>query len=112
MNSQLHLAHAIVEGRAYTDQDSAVLRNVELARERSAARAAACGSSGADPGECAPDRPMSRSGRLARMDDQTLRYIDLTRADDGRYQATNRRGGVLPIGRWRRHQLHAGRAAS
>ena len=32
------------------------------------------------------------------MDDQTLRYIDLTRADDGRYQATNRRGGVLPIG--------------
>ena len=33
MNSQLHLAHVIVEGRAYTDQDSAVLRNVELARE-------------------------------------------------------------------------------
>jgi uncharacterized OsmC-like protein len=32
------------------------------------------------------------------MDDQTLRYIDLTRLDDGRYQATNRRGGVLPIG--------------
>ena len=32
------------------------------------------------------------------MDDQTLRYIDLTRADDGRYHATNRRGGVLPIG--------------
>ena len=33
------------------------------------------------------------------MDDQTLRYIDLSLADDGRYQATNRRGGVLPIGR-------------
>jgi len=32
------------------------------------------------------------------MDDQTLRYIDLTLAEDGRYQATNRRGGVLPIG--------------
>jgi putative redox protein len=32
------------------------------------------------------------------MDDETLRYIDLTLADDGRYQATNRRGGVLPIG--------------
>ncbi len=33
------------------------------------------------------------------MDDQTLRYIDLSLADDGRYQVTNRRGGVLPIGR-------------
>ena len=33
------------------------------------------------------------------MDDQTLRYIDLTLAEDGRYQAVNRRGGVLPIGR-------------
>ncbi|MET0524697.1 MAG: OsmC family protein [Nocardioides sp.] len=32
------------------------------------------------------------------MDDQTLRYIDLTLAGEGRYQATNRRGGVLPIG--------------
>jgi len=30
--------------------------------------------------------------------DPTLRYIDLTKIGDGRYKATNRRGGVLPIG--------------
>ena len=64
---------------------------------RSAA-AAACAASSALPGR-RPERPRLPSGRLARMDDQTLRYIDLTLADDGRYQATNRRGGVLPIGR-------------
>jgi uncharacterized OsmC-like protein len=28
----------------------------------------------------------------------TLRSIDLTRIGEGRYKATNRRGGVLPIG--------------
>ena len=33
MNTQLHLAYGIVEGRAYSDQDHALLRNVELARE-------------------------------------------------------------------------------
>ena len=32
------------------------------------------------------------------MSDETLRSIDLTRTGDGRYQVTNRRGGVLPIG--------------
>lgn len=35
------------------------------------------------------------------MDDtspETLRSIDLTRIGEGRYKATNRRGGVLPIG--------------
>ena len=32
------------------------------------------------------------------MDPETLRSIDLSRIDDGRYQATNRRGGVLPVG--------------
>lgn len=32
------------------------------------------------------------------MSDDTLRSIDLTRADDGRYEVTNRRGGVLRIG--------------
>jgi len=32
------------------------------------------------------------------MDDQTLRFVDLSLGDDGRYQVTNRRGGVLPIG--------------
>jgi uncharacterized OsmC-like protein len=32
------------------------------------------------------------------MDPETLRSIDLTRTGEGRYQATNRRGGVLPIG--------------
>jgi putative redox protein len=32
------------------------------------------------------------------MDPETLRSIDLSRTDDGRYQATNRRGGVLPVG--------------
>jgi putative redox protein len=31
-------------------------------------------------------------------DDTTLRFIDLTKIGDGRYKATNRRGGVLPIG--------------
>jgi len=29
---------------------------------------------------------------------ETLRYIDLTKMGEGRYRATNRRGGVLPIG--------------
>jgi len=32
MNAQLHLAHGIVEGRAWSDQDHALLRDVELAR--------------------------------------------------------------------------------
>ena len=32
------------------------------------------------------------------MSDDTLRSIDLARADDGRYDVTNRRGGVLRIG--------------
>ena len=32
------------------------------------------------------------------MDPETLRSIDLTRISEGRYQATNRRGGVLPVG--------------
>ena len=32
MTAQLHLANVIVEGRAHTDQDLALLRNVELAR--------------------------------------------------------------------------------
>jgi putative redox protein len=32
------------------------------------------------------------------MDPETLRSIDLSRIAEGRYQATNRRGGVLPIG--------------
>ena len=32
------------------------------------------------------------------MDDNTLRFVDLSLGDDGRYQVTNRRGGVLPIG--------------
>jgi putative redox protein len=32
------------------------------------------------------------------MDPETLRSIDLSRIGEGRYQATNRRGGVLPIG--------------
>jgi putative redox protein len=30
--------------------------------------------------------------------DPTLRSVDLTRIGEGRYKATNRRGGVLPIG--------------
>jgi len=34
MTAQLHLAHVIVEGRAHTDQDLALLRTVELAREQ------------------------------------------------------------------------------
>lgn len=29
---------------------------------------------------------------------ETYRYVDLTRMGEGRYKATNRRGGVLPIG--------------
>ena len=32
------------------------------------------------------------------MDDATLRSIELTRTGDGRYEAINRRGNVLPIG--------------
>jgi putative redox protein len=32
------------------------------------------------------------------MDPESLRSIDLSRIGEGRYQATNRRGGVLPIG--------------
>lgn len=33
-----------------------------------------------------------------RMSDDTVRRVDLTRLERGRYQATNARGGVLPIG--------------
>lgn len=33
MNTQLHLAYGIVEGRAWSDQDRALLRTVELDRE-------------------------------------------------------------------------------
>lgn len=33
MNTQLHLAFGIVEARAHSDQDLALLRDVELARE-------------------------------------------------------------------------------
>jgi putative redox protein len=32
------------------------------------------------------------------MDPETQRSIDLTRTGEGHYQATNRRGGVLPVG--------------
>jgi uncharacterized OsmC-like protein len=32
------------------------------------------------------------------MTDETLRYIDLEKIGEGRYQAVNRRGGVLPVG--------------
>ncbi len=32
------------------------------------------------------------------MSDDTLRQVDLTRLEQGRYHATNERGGVLPIG--------------
>jgi len=32
------------------------------------------------------------------MTDETLRSLDLTRIGEGRYQAVNMRGGVLPIG--------------
>jgi len=34
MTSQLHLANVIVEGRAHSDQDQALLRTVELARQQ------------------------------------------------------------------------------
>ena len=33
MNTQLHLAFGIVDGRVHPDQDPALLRTVELARE-------------------------------------------------------------------------------
>ena len=33
MTTQLHLARGIVDGRIHTDQDLALLRTVELARE-------------------------------------------------------------------------------
>ena len=33
MNTQLHLAIGIVEGRAWSDQDHALVRDAELARE-------------------------------------------------------------------------------
>jgi putative redox protein len=32
------------------------------------------------------------------MDQDTLRSIELTRTGEGRYEATNRRGGVVPMG--------------
>ena len=32
------------------------------------------------------------------MDDETLRWLDLTQIGEGRFKAVNRRGGVLPIG--------------
>jgi len=42
MSTQLHLANGIVEGRAHSFEDKALLRTVELARseKRRAARAA------------------------------------------------------------------------
>ncbi|MEO5664165.1 MAG: hypothetical protein ABIR39_12850 [Nocardioides sp.] len=42
MSTQLHLAYGIVEGRAYSHEDRALLRTVELARreQRRVARAA------------------------------------------------------------------------
>ncbi|UUZ59066.1 hypothetical protein [Nocardioides sp. B-3] len=42
MSTQLHLANGIVEGRAFSIEDRALLRTVELARreQRRAARAA------------------------------------------------------------------------
>lgn len=33
MSTQLHLAYGIVDGRAWADQDRALLRTVELARQ-------------------------------------------------------------------------------
>ena len=33
MNTQLHLALGIIEGRAWSDQDQALVRDVTLARE-------------------------------------------------------------------------------
>lgn len=33
MSTQLHLAYGIVDGRAWTDQDRALLRTLELARQ-------------------------------------------------------------------------------
>ena len=33
MNTQLHLAYGIVDARAHSEQDQALLRNVALARE-------------------------------------------------------------------------------
>ncbi len=48
---------------------------------------------------------MALRGKVAHMsnppsspDETTLRFIDMTKIGDGRYKATNRRGGVLPIG--------------
>jgi uncharacterized OsmC-like protein len=35
---------------------------------------------------------------MTSADDPTLRYVDLARMGKERYKATNRRGGVLPIG--------------
>ena len=35
MNTQLHLARGIVEGRAHTDRDPVLLRTLELARKQS-----------------------------------------------------------------------------
>lgn len=32
------------------------------------------------------------------MGDDTFRYIDMTAIGEGRFKATNRRGGVLPVG--------------
>src|SRR5215510_15050882 len=36
--------------------------------------------------------------RVVVMSDDTLRSIDLSRMGEGRYKATNSRGGVLPVG--------------
>ena len=41
---------------------------------------------------------MSAVWHAVRMTSDTLRQIDLTKMGEGRYRATNRRGGVLPIG--------------
>jgi hypothetical protein len=35
MNTQLHLARGIVDGRAHTDRDPVLLRTLEIARKQS-----------------------------------------------------------------------------
>jgi putative redox protein len=49
----------------------------------------------ADPGRVAVWHAVPMTEPAAR---DTLRHIDLAKIGEGRYKATNRRGGVLPVG--------------
>ena len=85
MTSQLYLARGIAAGMIHSGQGPGP-RSAEVGRDRP------CG------GTPRPSRPSGTLRSMTETTDETLRFVDLTRMGKERYKATNRRGGVLPIG--------------